>query len=251
LILPRHIAGINNQSQILFSQAKDEGYVLNVQGSHGKLLLLLGKKVNYPTTDYNFAFKGEGFELYLSKGLDFSELMNINDAAYSFTLPGGLKANKDERCAFFEAPSSWGVPSKISCWNWDKTANYTKGTWPGGDCKLVRLLPNGRRVFKWTMGNNDRISVSGDNEGIIFSYNNGTKTVQTKDMPFVNGGYYTIEGLQSVVPDVVTSVRNLIADGAETDVRLHGWYTLQGQKLSQKPVQNGVYIHDGKKVLVK
>jgi len=251
LILARHIAGINNQSQILFSQAKDEGYVLNVQGSHGKLLLLLGKKVNYPTTDYNFAFKGEGFELYLSKGLDFSELMNINDAAYSFTLPGGLKANKDERCAFFEVPSSWGVPSKISCWNWDKTANYTKGTWPGSDCKLVRLLPNGRRVFKWTMGNNDRKAVSGDNEGIIFSYNNGTKTVQTKDMPFVNGGYYTIEGLQSVVPDVVTSVRNLIADGAETDVRLHGWYTLQGQKLSQKPVQNGVYIHDGKKVLVK
>ena len=101
------------------------------------------------------------------------------------------------------------------------------------------------------MGNNDRKAFSGDNEGIIFSYNNGTKTVQTKDMPFVNGGYYTIEGLQSVVPDVVTSVRNLIADGVETDVRLHGWYTLQGQKLSQKPVQNGVYIHDGKKILVR
>jgi len=43
----------------------------------------------------------------------------------------------------------------------------------------------------------------------------------------------------------------MVADGAETDVRLHGWYTLQGQKLSQKPVQSGVYIHDGKKVLVR
>ena len=29
-----------------------------------------------------------------------------------------------------------------------------------------------------------------------------------------------------------------------------GWYTLQGVKLSGKPTQKGIYIHDGKKVMM-
>ena len=32
--------------------------------------------------------------------------------------------------------------------------------------------------------------------------------------------------------------------------RLSGWYTLQGQKLSGAPVKKGIYILNGKKVLI-
>ena len=74
LILARHIAGINNQSQILFSQAKDEGYVLNVQGSHGKLLLLLGKKVNYPTPTITLPSKVRALSFILARDLTLVSL---------------------------------------------------------------------------------------------------------------------------------------------------------------------------------
>lgn len=251
LILARRAAGIDNQSKILVSQAKDEGFVLNVEGSKGKLLLLLGKKVSYPTTGYRFAFKGEGFEIYLSNGLDLTEINNVTDAPHTFTLPSGLTVNTKERCAFFEAPSSWGNPSKISCWNWDHTANYTKGNWPGTDCKMVCLTDKGRAVYKWTMREGDKKSGTADSEGIIFSYKKDSETIQTKDMPFVNGGYYTLEGLQSVAPSVSTLISNLNADTSNGRLKQKGWYTLQGQKLCQQPMQSGIYIHDGKKQVVK
>ena len=251
LILARRAAGIDNQSKILVSQAKDEGFVLNVEGSKGKLLLLLGKKVSYPTTGYRFAFKGEGFEIYLSNGLDLTEINNVTDAPHTFKLPSGLTVNTKERCAFFEAPSSWGNPSKISCWNWDHTANYTKGNWPGTDCKMVCLTDKGRAVYKWMMREGDKKSGTADNEGIIFSYKKDSETIQTKDMPFVNGGYYTLEGLQSVAPSISTSISNLNADASNGRLKQKGWYTLQGQKLCQQPMQSGIYIHDGKKQVVK
>jgi hypothetical protein len=31
----------------------------------------------------------------------------------------------------------------------------------------------------------------------------------------------------------------------------HGWYTLQGIKLPSAPTKSGVYIHDGKKRIIK
>ena len=38
--------------------------------------------------------------------------------------------------------------------------------------------------------------------------------------------------------------------GSESRVIDNGWYTLQGVRLSGKPAQSGIYIHNGKKVVV-
>ena len=47
--------------------------------------------------------------------------------------------------------------------------------------------------------------------------------------------------------DEATGIENLESNVNENNV----WYTLQGVKLNAQPTQGGVYIHNGKKVLVK
>ena len=48
-------------------------------------------------------------------------------------------------------------------------------------------------------------------------------------------------------PDKPTTISFLSADQMEAD----GWYTLSGIKLSKRPQQHGIYIHDSKKVIIK
>lgn len=49
--------------------------------------------------------------------------------------------------------------------------------------------------------------------------------------------------------DAVTGIQNV--DNGQTVVDHSGWYTLNGCKLSEEPIQKGVYIRNGKKVVVK
>jgi len=46
------------------------------------------------------------------------------------------------------------------------------------------------------------------------------------------------------------SIANLMADHLNRTTPLSGWYNMQGQRLPAKPHHPGLYIHDGKKVVV-
>ncbi len=48
-----------------------------------------------------------------------------------------------------------------------------------------------------------------------------------------------------------TSIHGLIASDVTTAKPITGWYNLQGQRLSGRPSVPGLYIHDGKKVMVR
>ena len=48
--------------------------------------------------------------------------------------------------------------------------------------------------------------------------------------------------------DVLTGISTIAADDADDD---DDWWTLQGFKIGRKPTQPGVYIHHGKKVVIK
>ena len=41
--------------------------------------------------------------------------------------------------------------------------------------------------------------------------------------------------------------------GVTTDLRSgdDGWYTIDGRRLAGKPTQSGIYINNGKKILIK
>jgi alpha-amylase len=257
LITIRKAAGINNQSEIVSVSKYSDGFVLEVKGTKGNLLLVLGKTdvatIDKDMSAYQLALEGKNFKLYAAKGIDLSAVAAITDTDYSpedaspVEIPSFCTVNEGETCAFFVAPKSWG--SQIKCWRWDKQYNYTGNQWPGVNCEKLSEDSKGRTVWKWTYKASDRKSQSSTNEGVIF--NDGTN--QTGDLAFTNGGYYDEEGLQGVVS--TTGIRAI-----ETDVQdEQKVYTLDGRlvKTAKKGsdalsgLAKGIYIVNKQKFIVR
>lgn len=99
--------------------------------------------------------------------------------------------------------------------------------------------------------------VNGDYTNYIFSKSKNAFTPLTKEMALTNKAYLPI--LTSLVSDnkaketiliyddEVTGINNL---NASTRTNKDAWYTLAGQRI-QNPSKKGIYIHHGKKVIIK
>lgn len=250
-ILARKIAGVTNTSSIIKSEGQDNGYVLIVKGDKGNVMLLLGSP-NYDTTGYQLACEGPEFKYYVSNGLDISEVNSIKREDTGHVIPSFCTVNDGEVCAFFEQPASSNWKGDITCWAWDKSGNYTGGTWPGSKCEKVGTTSDGKTVWKWTWNGSyvKEKSASASTTtslptGIIFTNKKAGSDsgAQTLNMAFKNGNYYG----DNVTYGNATGI-SVIKANAQTD---ESWYTIGGTRLSGKPTQKGVYIHQGKKVVVK
>lgn len=250
-ILARKIAGVTNTSSIIKSEGQDNGYVLIVKGNKGNVMLLLGSPT-YNTTGYQLACEGLEFKYYVSNGLDISEVNSIKREDTGHVIPSFCTVNDGEVCAFFEQPASSNWKGDITCWAWDKSGNYTGGKWPGSKCKKVGTTSDGKDVWKWTWNRNYVKDESASESttaslptGIIFTNKKAGSDsgAQTLNMAFKNGNYYG----DNVTYGNATGI-SVIKANAQTD---ESWYTIGGTRLSGKPTQKGVYIHQGKKVVVK
>lgn len=138
--------------------------------------------------------------------------------------------------AYFEAPSNWKSPINVWAWNkTDATDNIYNTTWPGtASQKDISYVGdyNGHKVYLW------KNSTQYTPTKIIF--NDGA--FQTSDLDFVNGGYYTDEGCVAGIAAITTQYEQ------NTDNR---WYNINGQVLNGQPTQKGIYINNGKKVVIK
>ena len=112
LITARKVVGLNNQSTILNAMAQADGFILNVQGTIGKTLLLLGTTTGIDLAGYKLAVEGENFKYYVSENVDISTINDIQEDTPPFTAPDFCKVNEGETCAFFEILSSAGVGIK-------------------------------------------------------------------------------------------------------------------------------------------
>lgn len=250
-ILARKIAGVTNTSTILKSEGQDNGYVLIVEGNKGNVMLLLGSPT-YDTTGYQLACEGLEFKYYVSDRLDISEINSIKPEDTDHVIPSFCTVNDGEVCAFFEQPASSNWKGDITCWAWDKSGNYTGGTWPGSKCEKVGTTSDGKDVWKWTWNGSyvKEKSASASTTAslptdIIFTNKkaNSNSGAQTLNMKFNNGNYYG----DNVTYGNATGI-SVVKANAQTD---ESWYTIGGTRLSGKPTQKGVYIHQGKKVVVK
>lgn len=250
-ILARKIAGVTNTSSIIKSEGQDNGYVLIVKGDKGNVMLLLGSPT-YDTTGYQLACEGPEFKYYVSDGLDISEIKSIKREDTGHVIPSFCTVNDGEVCAFFEQPASSNWKGDITCWAWDKSGNYTGGTWPGSKCEKVGTTSDGKDVWKWTWNGRyvKEKSASASTTAslptdIIFTNKkaNSNSGAQTLNMKFNNGNYYG----DNVTYGNATGI-SVVKANAQTD---ESWYTIGGTRLSGKPTQKGVYIHQGKKAVVK
>ena len=246
-ILARKIAGVTNTSSIIKSEGQANGYVLIVKGDKGNVLLLLGSP-NYDTTGYQLACEGLEFKYYVSNGLDISEVNSIKREDTGHVIPSFCTVNDGEVCAFFEQPASSDWKGNINCYTWDNNYEFG-GRWPGAACTKVGTTSDGKTVWKWTWDKKVvlREGVTGSASytmptKVIFT-NKKIGTKQTFNMAFKNGNYYG----DNVTYGNATGI-SVIKANAQTD---ESWYTIGGTRLSGKPTQKGVYIHQGKKAVVK
>lgn len=247
-ILARKIAGVTNTSSIVKSDGQDNGYVLIVKGDKGNVLLLLGSPT-YDTTGYQLACEGENFKYYVSSGLDISEINNIKREDTGHVIPSFCTVNDGEVCAFFEQPATSDWKGDIYCYTWDNNYEFG-GKWPGAACTQVGTTSDGKTVWKWTWDKKVILRSGGTSSAsytiptnIIFT-NKETGKKQTNDMAFKNGNYYG----DNVTYGNVTGISNIKVNTQKAD---NIWYTISGSRMTSKPTQKDVYIHQGKKVVVK
>ena len=113
-------------------------------------------------------------------------------------------------------------------YTWDCLDNRYSANWNGTKMTQVGVAPNGKKIYRWTGGDYNVDSIP---QFVIFNdgKNNGK---QTADLDFVNGGYYTLDGLIATVPghEDPVEIADVYVMGDVNDVG--GWYANKGYKMT-------------------
>ena len=145
--------------------------------------------------------------------------------------------------------TNWGSAMYFYAWN---TSGELTEKWPGTAVTATKTL-NGKKWYYMDFKIKSKDAIV----NIIF--NQGKNKKQTEDLKAVNStkfyeitttmsnGKYTCKDVTAIwAPTGITgtpTISNTTTDNA--------WYTLSGMKLGKKPTENGVYIHQGKKVIIR
>ena len=250
MVAVRKAVGITNMSNTLNMASTQNYYAVRVTGSNNKYLVcVVGKNASSytPNGDWKKVISGYHYAYYV-QGIEPSAitLPQLTDDTTPEATYGGVPSfctvNDGEICAFFEAPVAWGAINHAWVWmNGHEGKEYLGVDWPGVNATLIGYADNGNKVFKWVSSK----STAPDN--IIFSGAGG----QMADKPFVNGGYYTKDGLKATV---MTGIQTVKAD-SNSPVRI---YTIDGHLLRVLPagtdtaealsqLGHGLYLINGRK----
>ena len=143
--------------------------------------------------------------------------------------------------------------SSVNFWTWDDMYgdNFTStGKWPG-DAVTTTKTVEGRKWYSRTY----RIDKRDRMLSFVFSTANGSpQTVNVYDLnkdayleisANKDGqSHYYVNDVTSQMPTAITTVT---ADAPRSKY----WYDLQGRQYTNRPTQPGVYIHSGKKIVIK
>ena len=145
--------------------------------------------------------------------------------------------------------TNWGSAMYFYAWN---TSGEFTDKWPGTAVTATKML-NGKKWYYMDFKIKSKDAIV----NIIF--NQGKDKKQSVDMNAGNStkfyeitttqsnGKYTCKDVTAIwAPTGITgtpTISNTITDNA--------WYTLSGMKLGKKPAESGVYIHQGKKVIIR
>ena len=146
--------------------------------------------------------------------------------------------------------TNWGSAMYFYAWNSSET--ITKA-WPGTAVTATKTL-NGKKWYYMDFKIKSKDAIV----NIIF--NQGKNKKQTEDLKAVNStkfyeitttmskGQYTCKDVTADMPTTGITAAPTIDNTASKD---NAWYTLSGMKMMQKPNQPGIYIHQGKKQIIK
>ena len=150
-----------------------------------------------------------------------------------------------------------GWKDGFNFWAWcdSPKENLTvKGVWPGDKMTQSKVI-EGKKWFYQTY------KIKSKNYKVSFVFSTGTGSPQTVDFTNINKdtylevqnekdneGHYKIKDVTADMPTTGITAAPTIDNTASKD---NAWYTLSGMKMMQKPNQPGIYIHQGKKQIIK
>ena len=148
---------------------------------------------------------------------------------------------------------------KVNFHIWSSMTDFTEGTkWPGVNITQTKTIDNMNWYYK-----EFTITQKGGLINFVFCEPDAAGTAaktQSQDFTGVNSTIFVKVGpnknskgqyiVTDVTKDIDTGIDLPITEnaGSYTD---RAWYTLSGMKMNQKPNQAGIYIHHGKKVVIK
>lgn len=148
-----------------------------------------------------------------------------------------------------------GWTSGFNFWAWCDSPNENltvSGKWPGDKMTQSKVI-EGKKWYYQTY------KIKSKNYMVSFVFSTGTGSPQTVDFTNINkdtyleiqnekdGEKYKIKDVTANMPSTGIS-HPIIDNNAQNNP---SWYTLSGMKMIEKPNQAGIYIHQGKKVIIK
>ncbi|MQP11162.1 alpha-amylase [Prevotella copri] len=148
---------------------------------------------------------------------------------------------------------------KVNFHIWSSMTDFTEGTeWPGVNITQTKTIDNKNWYYK-----EFTITQKGGLINFVFCEPNAAGTAaktQSVDFIGVNSTIFVKVGpnknskgqyiVTDVTKDIDTGIDLPITENTGKNVN-NAWYTLSGMKMNQKPNQAGIYIHHGKKVVIK
>ncbi len=147
-----------------------------------------------------------------------------------------------------DAGSAWSNwKDGIYYWTWggDGTHAPKSGKWPGDKVAATETAYN----KQWAV---QSYTLSSEDDAVSFVFNMGSNVTQTENKTGVNKTTYllinntTDDSGHNTISTVATGIKGITNVEKPTDDK---WYTLNGQRI-ERPTQRGIYIHNGKKLII-
>ena len=214
-----------------------------------------GAKIVY-TTDgteptANSTAVASGTEITISKSCTLRIALLVGatlSGAKSYTYSFETFQPKTIRVAVNVDAVNW---SNVNFYSWDDIEkSNASAAWPGD--KVTSTLTYDGKTYYYK-----DYTITSATDAVSFVFSTGTGSPQTIDCTGINTStYFTVlstqtQGKYNVSSEVATGIESVEATADAKSSAPEGWYTLTGVRLSAQPTARGVYIYNGKAVMVK
>ena len=247
----RKAVGISNTSNYEVAASNKDYYAVQVTGSNGKILAVVGNKAADYTPEssgWKKAVSGYHYVYYVS-GIDPANIVYPTFTPSTFVKYDiTVHVNVDQ--------VSW---STVNFWTWGGNGSHSpkKGSWPGDEVKSTTQI-GGKTWYTQTYTIND------EDDAVSFVFSTGSGSPQTVDVADVTqNAFFEVlsekdgdkHKVKDVTADYATAIRSIEAI-PEGSVKV---YSLDGRLIREaldgseaiKSLKKGVYIINNKKVVIK
>ena len=247
----RKAVGISNTSNYEVAASNRDYYAVQVTGSNGKILAVVGNKAADYTPEssgWKKAVSGYHYVYYVS-GIDPANIVYPTFTPSTFVKYDiTVHVNVDQ--------VSW---STVNFWTWGGDGSHSpkKGSWPGDEVKSTTQI-GGKTWYTQTYTIND------EDDAVSFVFSTGSGSPQTVDVADVTqNAFFEVlsekdgdkHKVKDVTADYATAIRSIeaIPEGSVKVYSLDGRLIREALNGSEaiKSLKKGVYIINNKKVVIK